>query len=446
MSVGPARTDAETSDLPAKESVNIGHWSRRSRIVARLLTVQFVVQLLSAITGFLLIRALPKQEYALFTIAIAIQTALSLFADSGVNAGLLSIGGRVWQSRVELGKIVAAALRLRAQLGAAAVAIVLPMSLWLLMRNGASWFQAVALSSIAIAGVYCSAMAAAYGVVTRLHSRYRDIQAVELGGSIARLGAVATAVALFLNAIIATASSALAQVTQYLLVRRQALPLIELPEHDDPNRRAELLKMVRSQWFFFAFYALQSQLIVFLISIYGSTAQVADVGALSRLGILSTAVAAVINQALVPSFARIHERRALQNRFLQSLLLVLFAGIAFVVAGYFFSAQILWVFGPKYHHLNAELVWMLGSVALGLVLSVVWGLNTARGWLQLTWLMVPLTIATQLLLVLVLDLSTVRAVVIFAIVSQVPNLLVSLSMTMRGFRTLSNSKADASVT
>jgi O-antigen/teichoic acid export membrane protein len=445
MSAGPAQSSLEADNHPAKESVQTSHWSRRSKIVARLLTVQFVVQLLSAITGFLLVRTLPKQEYALFTIAIAIQTALSLLADSGVNAGLLSIGGRVWHSRVELGNVIAAALRLRAQLGTAGVAIVLPFSLWLLIRNGASVLQALALSSIAITGVYCSAMAAAYGVVTRLHSRYRNIQAVELGGSIVRLGAVATAVALFLNSIIATASSVLAQVTQYFLVRRQALRLIELPKHDDRDCRGELLKMVRSQWFYFAFYALQGQLTVFLISIYGSTAQVAEIGALSRLGILSTAVAAVVNQALVPSFARIHERHALQNRFLQSILLVLFAGVAFVIAGYFFNAQILWVFGPKYHHLNLELVWMLGSVALGLILSVVWGLNTARGWLQMTWLMVPLTIGTQLLLVMCLDLSTVRGVVIFAIVSQVPNLLVSLFMTTRGFRTLSNSKADALV-
>jgi O-antigen/teichoic acid export membrane protein len=412
------------------------NWSRRSRIVARLLTVQFIVQFLSAVTGFLLVRALPKQEYALFTIAIAIQTSLSLFADSGVNAGLLSMGGRVWQSRVELGKVIGAALRLRVQLGATAMLFVIPMSLWLLMRNGASWLQALTLSGVAITGVYCGTMAAAYGVVTRLHSRYRDIQMVELGGSIVRLGAVASAVALLLNSVIATASSTFAQVTQYFLVRRQALPLIALPVKEDTRRRAELVKMVRSQWLYFAFYALQGQLTVFLISIYGATTQVADVGALSRLAILSTVVGAVINQALVPSFARIQNPLLLRRRFLQSFVLVLFMGFALLTLGYFCRQPILWVLGPKYAHLDSELLWMLLSIAVGLILTLLWGLNTARGWLHRTWMMVPATLVTQVGLFEWLNISTVRGIIQFSILSQMPNLLISLVMSVVGFRKL----------
>jgi FkbM family methyltransferase len=77
---------------------------------------------------------------------------------------------------------------------------------------------------------------------------------------------------------------------------------------------------------------------------------------------------------------------------------------------------------------------MVVSLVLGLFLGVVWGINTARGWLNSTWLIIPLTLLVQVGLVRWLPLSTVEGIIIFGIVSQLPNLFVSVAMMMRGFR------------
>jgi hypothetical protein len=68
-----------------------------------------------------------------------------------------------------------------------------------------------------------------------------------------------------------------------------------------------------------------------------------------------------------------------------------------------------------------------------------WGLNTARGWLHHTWTLVPLTIGVQLLLVQILELSSVRGVIVFALMTQVPNLLVSAFMALSGFHRVAES-------
>jgi hypothetical protein len=50
------------------------------------------------------------------------------------------------------------------------------------------------------------------------------------------------------------------------------------------------------------------------------------------------------------------------------------------------------------------------------------------------WLYIPLTLATQIALIPYTDFSNVRQVLIFNLVSAVPNLLLNMVLSYRGFR------------
>src|SRR5436853_3186932 len=89
---------------------NVLDWSMR---IAGFGAVQSVIQLLLAIAGLIIIRALPKSEYALFAIANSMQVACTQLADLGVGIGVRSIGGRVWKDRNRLGQLINTALSLR---------------------------------------------------------------------------------------------------------------------------------------------------------------------------------------------------------------------------------------------------------------------------------------------------------------------------------------------
>lgn len=411
----------------------MGRWLRWGSILGRFASVQVIVQAVNAVTGLLLVRLLDKHDYALFTIASSMQAMLNLFTDCGINAGLFAIGGRVWCDRNDMGRLIETALRLRRQLSIVAVLVVSPISLWLLISNGASVMEAALLTAVVVGTVHFVTAAAVFGVVTKLHSRYSEIQRVDLAGALSRFGMVLAAAAIFVNALLAAVASSISQIVQCFLVRRQAFALISADQPDDCGYRKQLLTMVKSQAIYFVFYALQGQLSVVLISALGTTGQVADVGALSRLGLISGVLGAVINQVIAPAFARIQDRRHLCRTFAQTLLLTLLFGLGCIAIGRVFAPRILWLFGTPYSHLTAELVWMMVSIALGLVLAVIWALNTARGWLHATWLMVPLTLATQVALTQCLNLSTVRGVLLFSILAQLPNLSVSAWLTARGF-------------
>ena len=52
------------------------------------------------------------------------------------------------------------------------------------------------------------------------------------------------------------------------------------------------------------------------------------------------------------------------------------------------------------------------------------------------WLYVPLTLATQIALIPFTDFSSVAGVLIFNLISQLPNLLLNMALSYRGFRSL----------
>lgn len=406
------------------------HWGH---IMGRMSFVQLLIQAVVAATGILLVRVLNKQEYALFTIAASAQTMLNLLTDSGINSGLMSIGGQVWEDSARLSSVMRTALRLRTRLTFIATAGVSPIAIWLLLSNGASLVNAFAITAIVVAGTTYLVANTVFAGVLKLHSRYWTLQSADLAGALSRLVFCGAAVLVFLNATIAAACTALSQVVQYLWVKRKASEIVVSDPEEVPDDRQRLKTMIRRQLPYFLFYSVQGQLSIFLISTFGTTSKVADIGALSRLGVVAAVYNSVINYIVCPAFARARERRRLARSFLEVVVLSFVVGLIAVWLAWVFADQILWLFGPKYRHLRSEVVWMVVSLVIGLLLSVIWGINTARGWLNSTWIIIPLTLAIQVGLVRWLQLSSVRGIIIFGIVSQLPNLLVSLAMTWRGF-------------
>src|SRR3954467_13876865 len=110
----------------------------RARVVGNFALVQGVVQLVSFLSGILLIRHLDQREYAYFTIANTMQGTLNVLADIGISIGLVSIGGRVWQDRHRFGQLVRTASNLRRKLGVIATIVVTPILCVMLVKNGAS--------------------------------------------------------------------------------------------------------------------------------------------------------------------------------------------------------------------------------------------------------------------------------------------------------------------
>lgn len=407
------------------------HWLSQNRhrvfrwgkIFSGLALTQLLVQVVNAVAGFLLVRTLPKPDYAWFTIASGMSAVLSILSDSGIGSAVTSIGGTVWKDNASLKALVMAAMRLRMQMAALASFLVAGISLWLLRRNGAEWGTSVMLTLLVLSPVWCLSTSAVLIVVNRLHSRTRELQIADAYPALMRVGlTLALLGAGWLTPVTALLAVLAGHVFQLTIVRRQVLPLMaEAPVEEallNAHKRV-IHRFMRQLIPNCIFLCLQGQLTAWLITLFATPNEVADIGALNRIGIVFALLSGPVTQFVAPAFARATEKKHLWG----------IAGSLVVGSTFFCSVMVfavwlkgdwfLWLLGSKYTHLRHELVLMLLGMCIANTSSLVWSLNVVRGWIWLAWLNIPLTLGTQAVSAMLFDLSSVAGLAKFVIVTAV---------------------------
>jgi O-antigen/teichoic acid export membrane protein len=412
------------------------------RIVGGYITVQVIVQIVGFLSGILLIRVLDQREYAFFTIANTMQGTLNLLADIGISIGLVSIGGRVWQDRTRFSQLISTALHLRRRLAAVVVVAVTPLLYFMLAKNGASLSYTFLLIAIVLIGLAIQLGVGVLGVIPRLRADVKAIQRIDFTGAALRLTILVLLAMFFLNAGIAVTVATIAIFVQYLLLRRYSERVIDFRESQNSGDRTAMLRFIRSQAANAVFYCFQGQITILLISFFAhQSSSVAEVGALARLAMIFVVVANLLTNIFVPAFARCHERRQLRLLYFQIAGGVALFCILVIATAAIFPDQFLFVLGNKYAHLHRELLLMVGAAVVAALTGTFWALNSAKAWITGSWLYIPLTLLTQIALIPFIDFSNVSSVLIFNLVSAVPNLLLNLVLSFRGFRAFESAAA-----
>jgi O-antigen/teichoic acid export membrane protein len=406
-----------------------------ARRVGNYAVIQACVQLLAFTSGILLVRWLPQREYAYFTIANAMQATLNVLADIGISVGVISIGGRVWQDRHRFGQLINTGLSVRRRLAALAFVIVAPILYAMLIRNGASPLYTLLLIVIVLIGFSIQLSIDVFAVVPRLRSDIARIQTIDFVCAVTRLALILGLIYVFSRAGLAVAIASAVFFLQYLLLRSYAAKVIDLNVGENPEDRQEIVRLTKKLAANALFYCLQGQITVFLISFFGRQAtEVAEVGALGRLGMISAVLMSTLTNILVPAFARCQNKAKL--RVLYVLIaggVALFSLVVLAVAA-LFPDQFLLILGNRYTHLHRELVLMVAGSVLIAFGSALWMLNSSKAWINGSWLYIPLTLVTQVALIPFTDFSSVAGVLTFNLISTVPAVLLNLGLSYRGFR------------
>ena len=413
------------------ESRRIFQFVRRA---SRFTWVQLVVQCIGFATGILIVRCMEQHEYALFTIANTMQATTNILADIGISIGLISIGGRVWQDQRRLGQLVSTGLKLRRKLGTASILVVTPLLYFMLRKHGTSFSYSVFLIAAVLAGLSAQLSVEVFSVIPRLRSDLGQIQKVDFIGSIARLAVLGALAFVFLNAGVAVVAGSGALLLQYLLSRHYAAGTIDLQAEENAEDRKAMLGFIRSQAANAVFFCLQGQITIFLITFFGHRAGVAEVGALGRLAIIFTVLGNLVANICAPAFSRCRTHHQLV--WLYTGVVGGVAGLSLLLLGgaYFLPNEFLFILGNRYSHLQYELLLIVGGAMINTMAGTLWTLNASRAWIAGSWLYIPLTVGTQLLLIPFTDFSSVNGVLTFNLFSVCPNLLLNIALSYRGFR------------
>jgi hypothetical protein len=182
------------------------------------------------------------------------------------------------------------------------------------------------------------------------------------------------------------------------------------------------------------FYALQGQVSLLLITIFGHTSAVASIGALGRLSQIF-ALFAQMNPLLVePYFAKLSRAR-LKANYLGVLAVVGVLCLFVTGLARYFPQLFLWVLGPKYYGLRFEVLLSIATGSLGYLCGVLWVINSARRFVY--WWNGALTITYSLLAEVLflwkMDLSTVRGVLTLMVALASGGFLINVLTGVYGF-------------
>ena len=411
--------------------------------VGRFSALQLVLQFLNAITGFLLVRHLTKGDYALYTIANTMQGTMGILADSGISVALSAIGGKIWQDSRRMGELVNTALRTRLRLAIVVGIVVSPMLAWMLWRNGASAPYNAALIAAVLVSLFFQLSLDVYVIVPRLHSQAERVQRGALVVTVLRLALTAAFLAIFLDALLAVAIATVASAVQNFQVGRWARENAPADAPINPDDQKEISRKIRHLLPNAIFYCLQGQLLILLISFTGRRDHVAEVGALGRLAVLFDVFGSILVSLVLPAFSRCQDPAMLKRRYLQIFCGYVLLGGAMTGFAALAPGPLLWILGHQYAGLHYELVLIVANMSLGTLAGTMWSMNAAKGWVHFQWIEIPIRLALQAGLLLVIDTSTVAGAIYFLMLSQLSPMLFNVGLTVTGFRSLRREIAAA---
>ncbi len=420
-----------------------GMLRRWTPILLKFASVQLVVQAIGFGTGILILRNLPKREYALYTLCNTILAAVLVLSDGGISSAMTAIGGRVWHDRGRLSQLMRTALRLRRLMASVALPVVITALVWLLRRNGAGPDQIAVLVTIVLVGCGLELVTRIYAVALRLKSEVREIQKQGLVSAMVKFAVVATAVSVRFNVEIATLSVVAGFAVQYWMLQKWGHTHLDAHAEPDPEMRREIISVVRRQSPHTVYYCLQAQIMVWLISIFGNADRVAEVGALSRLAVVFSILSALMSDLLFPAFARTQHPAMVRLRYLQILIVFLMASGTLIAVVALFPGQVLSVLGARYSGLHREGVLMAVSSVLVTLAGVTWSLNSARAWIVPPALYIPVAVVLQVVLIHLLNLSTVQGVLTLSILTAIPDAAWAIGLTILRIRRMHLSESAA---
>ncbi|HRC84958.1 MAG TPA: hypothetical protein PK413_05050, partial [Thermoanaerobaculia bacterium] len=179
------------------------------------------------------------------------------------------------------------------------------------------------------------------------------------------------------------------------------------------------------------YFSIQGQLTVWFAALLGSTENVAQIGALARLGMLMSLFTGLTTVIFLPRLAAITEeglyrRRCLQFGAFLALLALAILGFAWLAPRLF-----LLLLGSHYQHLEEELLIVVAASGLTLLGGYAVAVNTARAWNRWQGLCVLALAASQAVLAALLPLSTTAGLLWFNLGTSAVGLL--LQMIVMGF-------------
>jgi O-antigen/teichoic acid export membrane protein len=374
---------------------------------------QGAAQGISILTGLFLVHKLSVDAYAQFGLASGFQSLFSILMDFGFAGTIIPMVGDRRDDRALVGRYVRSAKHLRDW----AFWLISPITVvaFLAIMHKQHWSMTIQLFLLGsvLLSLYSGGKVSYYSTPLFLFSRLREYYVPQVISGAGRLVAyVGLAFVGGLNAWTAASLSALNITVNGSWFGRKSRLYLEWPTKEDPATDRELFRYILPAAPAIIFASFQSQITLFLVSIFGGTLAIAQVAALGRIAQLFSVLMTFNIIVVEPYVARLNRERLLST-YLLFLFLTAAACTPVVLIAFLWPQAFLWLLGSKYQVLGNLLGWLVLASCLNYLAGLMWIMNRARKWLfwSGTFLEIVLLLVLQITYVLCVGVRTTRQAV-----------------------------------
>jgi hypothetical protein len=389
------------------------HWGKLISITG---STQILIQAIGMIVGIMTVRLLPVKEYAWFTIANTMLGSLTLLSDCGISSGVMAEAGKDWQNKELVGKVLSTGLYMRQRFAFYGMVVTLPVLAYLLINNGAEWWQAALIISALIPAFYASLSDTLLEIPMKLHQSIAALQLNQLYATVGRLLLTTSSLLVLPFTFIALVANGLPRIWANIQLRKKIISYANAHSLPDHEIRKSIRVVVKRAIPGAIFFVLSGQINIWIISIFGNNQGVAQIGALARITVIFTIFSTLLNTTVVPGFAKLKgTNKNLLQYFIKANLICLMGCFILLLSVVLMSNPLLLVLGHSYAGLERELVLMALSSIVGLMAGTIYGMNTSRGWVISPVLSIPLNISLISIGAFIFNLTNINGVLLFTI-------------------------------
>lgn len=389
---------------------------------------QALIQLAGLISGILIIRLLSIQEYALYTLANTMLGTMTMLADSGISNGVMAQGGKVWENKRKLGVVLATGLKLRRRFGIISLLVTLPVLGYLILTHGGSWLSTLLIVVSIIPAFFAALSDSFLEMAPRLHQDIKPLQRNAIEVSIARLTLNGLLLFFFPFTFIAIIANGIPRLYGNYQLKKISAPYANDLEESDPIVEKEVIVSVKRTLPIVIYHCIAGQISIWLISFFGTTSDISELGALGRIYMLFNLCSILFATLIIPRFSRM---KASKDGLLRTFILVqagaILISIAIIITIWLFSSQLLWALGKNYFGLDYELLLMGIVGSIGLLNTVCSQLVIARGWYINPYFLIGINFSSTVISAAFFNISTITGILYFNIIVYFIAYLLSLS-------------------
>jgi O-antigen/teichoic acid export membrane protein len=420
---------------PVSREARFARGRRAFGLVSGFVLGQGALQGIQILSGFFLIRWLSVEAWAQYGLALGLQLTMTSLMDLGISSTIIPLVGDRRHDRRIAGRYIRSAKHLRDWTFWILAPFTAIAFLAITYRHHWGWHLQVLLLASVLVALYSSGHISCFSPPYFMLGRLRDFYTPQTLSAAVRLAACAVCwLAGVLNAWVAAALSALNITVNGVLLERGSHRYLEWPRNTDRSVDREVLHYIVPAMPAIIFSAFQAQISLFLISIFGNTANIAQVAALGKLGQLFSVLMTFNVVVIEPYIARLDRARLLLT-YLGFVLLGAFCCIAVTLLAFAFPRLLLWLLGRNYENLQGLVGWVVLAACINYLAGLMWIMNRARKWLfwSGTAVEIALLLGVQVAFIVLVGVRTTRQAVFFTFASSFCYLATHAYVAVVGF-------------